>query len=366
MNAVRLVSFAALLAASVSAQTTTWTSFEDRRGHTMAATPTGGVVMFGGQSVTQPGVTLGDTNRLSTNNQSWSGGTDGPQPRSNHAMAATTLATATSYVVFGGLSETGIPTHTTYRYDGTGWGDLTPVNASLSPPDRSGHAMATNTATHTMLLFGGFDGTNALNDVWELNLGTNSWSEHLVFTGSPPARYGHSIGFYPGNGGSTGRFYVFGGSPFRNDVWEFDPYTDTWTQKTPANPPPGRRNAAFSYLTGQGEFVLFGGLSSGGVVRNDTWAYDPAANTWRQDFPVHVPPARKEHAMSADNTGSNLVLLGGTNATNDVLEGTWVWSSSTFDWVEQLPSPTDRNGVAMAYDSTRNRQIGRASCRERV
>ena len=144
MTAVRLVSFAAMLAASVSAQTTTWTSFEDRRGHTMAATPTGGVVMFGGLSVTQPNVTLGDTNRLSTNNQSWSGATDGPQPRSSHAMAATTIATATSYVVFGGLSETGIPTHTTYQYDGTGWHDVTPVNPSLSPPARSGHALATN------------------------------------------------------------------------------------------------------------------------------------------------------------------------------------------------------------------------------
>lgn len=352
----RFVLTASCLTALGVAQSTTWTSFEDRRGHTMASTPTGGVVMFGGQSVTQPGVTLGDTNRLSTNNQTWTQGTDGIAPRSEHAMAATTLAAVTSYVVFGGLSETGVPTNTTYRYDGTAWGDLTPLS-TLRPPDRSAHSLVANTLTHTLMMFGGFDGTNALNDVWEYDLGTLQWTPHGIYGTSPSPRYGHSMAFDPGTGGASGRFYVFGGSPFRNDLWEFDPYTDTWTQRTPASPPPGRRKAAMTYLSGQGELVLFGGLSSGGAVRNDTWSYDPGSNVWTQQTPTTPPPARYDHAMSADNSGNNLILLGGTNAAGDVLESTWAWSSVTFQWVEQLPSPADRNGVAMAYDSARNRHV---------
>jgi hypothetical protein len=342
------VSLLPILAASLAAQHTTWTSFADRRGHAMARGPNGTVVMFGGQSMTS-GELLRDTDQLSANLTSWSSAAEGPAPRTEHAMAAATVSGQPVYVVFGGLNNGGTPTNTTWRYDGSAWGDLPP---GVVPAARSGHSMVTHLGSQTMLMFGGFDGTSSLGDLWSFQAASNTWAPQSP-GGTPPTPRSEMC---MAHCSLNGKVYVFGGTPFLNDLYEYDLAANTWVQRTPANPPPGRRKAAMTFVNGAGAMVMFGGLRFGAAL-NDTWLYDPVANQWYQPPVTVSPPARYDHAMSVGATGNRMVLLGGTNNANAIFEATWVWDANTFDWVEALPAPSSRNGAAMAYDSARDRHV---------
>ena len=47
-----------------------------------------------------------------------------------------------------------------------------------------------------------------------------------------------------------------------------------------------------------------------GLVSDDTWAYDPAANTWTELNPGHVAPGAG-HAMVYDASSGRLIMFGG-------------------------------------------------------
>ena len=51
-----------------------------------------------------------------------------------------------------------------------------------------------------------------------------------------------------------------------------------------------------------GRMIMFGGRSGETDFLNDTWAYDPAANTWAELLQPtgSLPPARGQPAMAYD------------------------------------------------------------------
>ena len=81
--------------------------------------------------------------------------------------------------------------------------------------------------------------------------------------------------------------YMFGGyrganKEYLNDLWEYDMDANVWTQ-CESMPTVGRRYAAAFALNGKG-YVTTGGIKDGSTVTYvaDTWEYDPASNTWTQ------------------------------------------------------------------------------------
>ncbi|EAY30963.1 IPT/TIG domain-containing protein [Microscilla marina] len=64
-----------------------------------------------------------------------------------------------------------------------------------------------------------------------------------------------------------------------DDLWEYDPANDTWTQK--ANYPGGKRSAAVSFVIQNIAFVGLG-RDETSTDKNDFWQYKPADNTWAQ------------------------------------------------------------------------------------
>jgi N-acetylneuraminic acid mutarotase len=80
-----------------------------------------------------------------------------------------------------------------------------------------------------------------------------------------------------------------GNPSFSSDWWEYDPATDAWTQKH--NFPGGKRiNAAGFAVDGKG-YVCSGQKISGGNYSypNDLWQYDPATDTWVQKADMPGP-----------------------------------------------------------------------------
>lgn len=84
-----------------------------------------------------------------------------------------------------------------------------------------------------------------------------------------------------------------------------------------------------AYVGGDQVF-LFGGMETGGIRDDETWAYDLSANTWTQDANTIRPSARSQHAVAAASVdGSNyLLLFGGNDGVRD--DETWTFGGGDF------------------------------------
>jgi len=226
----------------------------------------------------------------------------------------------------------------------------TQQSPATSPAVRYGGEMAYDTATGTVVLFGGYNGSS-LNDTWTWN-GT-TWSQLSPAT-SPPIRYNASMSYDT----ATGTVVLFGGyngSSYLNDTWTWN--GTTWTQQFPATSPPIRERSTMSYDPATGTVVLFGGFNGGYL--NDTWTWD--GTTWTQvdaspanctNNCVGSPSIRNWSTTAYDTATGAVVLFGGVNAGNtNNLNDTWTWNGTT--WTQQSPatSPPVRHDASMAYDT---------------
>ncbi len=229
-------------ASGVTNQTWTWngstwteefptTSPSPRMDSSMAYDPvTGDIVLFGGENSAMAG--LSDT--WLWNGSDWTEAlTTGPAGRLDAPMA---YDKATGEVVlFGGetaITNAGSLLDDTWDWTGSGWTEQSP---SSSPPPSAGGSMTYDSATGSMLLFGGstaYQGNGLINSVWGWN-GAN-WMLQSPTT-SPPARLDASMTFDE----SKNRIVLFGGDPGSSAETGqlLGPFLgDTWTYFTPAPP----------------------------------------------------------------------------------------------------------------------------------
>lgn len=126
---------------------------------------------------------------------------------------------------------------------------------------------------------------NLSKDFWEYNPTTDSWTQKADFGGT--ARYfavGFSIGTkgYIGTGGSYK--YPSGGS-FLQDFWEYNPISNIWTRK--ADFGGIGRYVATGFSIGSKGYIGTGNGGTNNLNLNDFWEYNPTTNLWtrKTDFP---------------------------------------------------------------------------------
>jgi hypothetical protein len=130
-------------------------------------------------------------------------------------------------VVFGGLDSSYSPKEETWEWDGASWAKKTPGDpeGDGNPSARWGCAMAYDGAREKLVLFGGYDGTYWNWETWEWD--GVSWSNKTPADpegdGNPSGRYMHAMA----NESATGKIVLFGGtrdfsSGRNNDTWEWD------------------------------------------------------------------------------------------------------------------------------------------------
>jgi hypothetical protein len=103
--------------------------------------------------------------------------------------------------------------------------------------------------------------------------GPNVWTQRANFGGSTrDGAFGFSIGTkgYIGGGNNNGSF--------KNDVWEYNPTTDAWTQKAGV---PANEYLASSFVIGTKAYVACGYNTA-----NAVYEFDPVANTWTAKAPL--------------------------------------------------------------------------------
>jgi hypothetical protein len=210
--------------------------------------------------------------------------------------------------------------------DGSGTPDAGIADA-VRPDDTPKDSDLGRTGPTDVLLVGGFDGQNRLNDAWTWD--GNGWKTAAPV---PGARENHATATLAGD------VVLFGGytnalPPFLGDTWLWK--SGAWSGGPPTGPGARSDHAMVPFA---GEVLLFGGYD--GTWRNDTWSWN--GSTWASKN-VAGPPPRSVHAMAP--LGNSIVLFGGYGGTKD-LNDTWVWNGGS--WVQaNVSGPPARSDHTM-------------------
>lgn len=215
------------------------------------------------------------------------------------------------------------------------WSEI--AAADPKPNPRYGTAAIYDPLTDRLINFAGFTDTGRFNDTWAYDPRAGIWTEHRGEL-SPGARCLHTASYDP----LGHRMIVFGGqrgSDALNDLWALDLDTYTWTEFTPATGPAGRTFAASVYDAGSHRLLTFGGaeIGGGGVKSDETWAFDLARQAWSLLQPGGNTPPARGGAVAIYIESENRVLMFSGAANEGLLNDVWALADLT-----SMPTTTKR------------------------
>ena len=167
----------------------------------------------------------------------------------------------------------------------------------------------------------GYIGTGSVFDqeFWEYDPSSNTWTQKANFGGLPRLKaVGFSIGTlgYIGTGdGSFGVFY--------NDFWQYDPSSNTWTQK--ANFGGTARMEAVGFSIGTQGYI---GTGYDGSYKNDFWQYTPTCSAPAP--PTNTTPSANQNICTGHSTVLSASGPGNLGWYSAATGGIWLAGGSTF------------------------------------
>ncbi len=247
--------------------------------------------------------------------------------------------------------------------------------ATSGPSARYDHTMVYDSIRQKVMLFGGRNTTSFFNDLWEWDSQNQSapWTNVTPAGLKPSARYGHALAY----DSNRDKIVLFGGldGSARNDTWEWDLATGSWSQITLANSPSARLYHGMAYDPGRGQMVLYGGTPIGGAL-GDTWEWDGnPASGWVQkatSLGCQGPPGygmceRFSFGMTYNGLVGAVVLFGGTGdgsncSSSDSLYGsfdlTYRWNGIAWAWYSQGASqPSRRHKHELVWDNISDNMV---------
>jgi hypothetical protein len=270
-------------------------------------------------------------------NGSWTQLSPSGTTPSNRMSASVAAISGNVYVFSGYSSGYNIETWLFNPSSSGSWTLLNPTG--IGPSARYFQSMVT--INNKMYVYAGYS-NGYLSDLWSFDpsVGTLGLWTQLSPTGTiPAARHGQLSTMI------SNKMYVFGGCGSsgcpNSETWVFDPSTGasgTWTQLSPANPPPGRYYSAATTVSNK--MYIFGGCGASGCPANDTWVFDPSAGangSWTQLYPSTSPPAR--YFNSAVTISNKMYIFGGVGSSGE-MNDTWAFDPSTSadgTWTQLTP-----------------------------
>jgi hypothetical protein len=240
------------------------------------------VVMFGGMTMdanTGSYSASGETWEWSPKTAKWTNRTGtGPAPEARSGAGMVFDGARGKLILFGGRAKSGFDFEDTWEWE-PATATWTNVSAAGGHPSaRSQHGMVYEKGNGKLLLFGGgrsdmasADGTGvaaSLGDTWEYDPARYAWKQVTVTT-APTARHGFGLVWDAARskavlfGGLETETAESAGTP-KQDTWEWDAATSTWTLRTtPSNQPSQRAGHAMAFDGKRGKVLLFGGLDVG-------------------------------------------------------------------------------------------------------
>ena len=280
------------------------------------------IVLYGGLGENQ---ILSDTWAYDVEANAWTNQmpVSRPPPLSAHVMAYD--AESDRIVLFGGQDGSGYQDLTwAYDLDTNTWTDRAPAQ---KPPALWGASMVYDAQSDRFILFGGSTTFDYSQQTWAYDFNANTWMPKSPAR-APAPRCCHAMAY----DSQSDRVVLFGGDTNGrkyDDTWAYDFETDGWTELAPSAAPSPRAGARIGYDARSNRSVLFGGSAAGGTL-NDTWAYDFEANVWTAKNPEVRPSARCCHAMAYDSQSDRVVLFGGTAGGSG--SATWAYDFDRDVW----------------------------------
>jgi hypothetical protein len=214
-----------------------------------------------------------------------------------------------------GLDPNGQPTSDWYKFDiaAQTWSAIAPLPAS---PRWGCSAWRDG---FKGWLFGGYDADGPLNELWEYDPIPNEWTQRASLPG--PGRY-LAAGTCDVLSSPRVSGGILDGGMLTNECWSYDRWEDEWSIRTDI-PGPARRSAAVF------ESTIIGGIDADMNVLSDAWTYD--ANYWYPSA-LGTSPAPRYGASLAVG-----VLVGGSSNDTLIHNDVWRYDSDGATW-EQYPS----------------------------
>jgi hypothetical protein len=248
-------------------------------------------------------------------------------------------------IVFGGDRRNRLRANDTWEYLGPDWSR---VDAGVAPIGRRYFGHAYDTSRNRLVVFGGDTDSTVLDDTtWELG---TSWAR--LGAGGPSARYFHGMAY----DAARRRVVLFGGlRPLADggapetlgDTWTWD--GSAWTNVSPPGSPSARQFMALGYDPIRMKVVMFGGYDSNQDLLDETWEWN--GSTWTEVRTQVRPPPGNDVAFAFDPAQRRLVLTGYFNPGGGAR--TFEWDGmSWLDCVDQSTPP--RLYPGFAYDPTQN------------
>jgi uncharacterized repeat protein (TIGR02543 family) len=220
---------------------------------------------------------------------------------------------------------------------GANWSKLT---ASAGWEARRNHTSVV-LADGSVLVMGGADGSTYFSDVWRSDNGGANWSEVIVTDLSWSARMAHASVVMP-----DGKILVMGGfdgSDYLNDIWCSDDGGETWAQVIVTSDDFWSVRAALtSVVLPNGDVLVMGG-DDGSDCLNDIWRSTDGGATWTELTEHAGWTPRWMHTSVVLPDGSVLVMGGGDDSTNfsDVWRSTdggttWIELTEHAEWIPRI------------------------------
>jgi len=205
------------------------------------------------------------------------------------------------------------------------------------------------------------------DEIYALDLATNRWKKKTprsssgalpakrVFFGAATYKKKNTAVIY---GGSEYSVKGLGGIKMYDDMWEYNPQTDTMVERKFKNEGPGRRLGPEIVISGD-VLYLFGGYDLGFKAHNDLWSYDLTTDTWKQlkkDDDPQSPSKRYIFRFEVGPSNKDLFLFGGNYRETKTIQRNDLWKynipTNTFTEIisEKSTNITGRtHGAAAVY-----------------
>lgn len=186
------------------------------------------------------------------------------------------------------------------------------------------------------------------NSLYEFNTVALTWTKKQDFPGNyryygtsfafnGKVYYGFGEGYYPAPSCCNNGQYF-------NDLWQYDPVTDTWTflQNAPFEP----RSRMVQFVIGNTAYLGFGWVSWPSVKSfDDLWSYNIETSTWTQiNVPVSINSNYVSSAtsFSVNSKGYIVGLSSGSNSTS--WRSLWEFDPAISSWTQKADYPDDIYG----------------------
>ncbi|CCI47194.1 unnamed protein product [Albugo candida] len=197
-----------------------------------------------------------------------------------------------------------------YDFETKNWNELKLSETNVCPQERTDHSMVVYGGN--LYIFGGCDKSTRFDDLWRYDLAQKRWEQVSMSGDIPVPCFGHTAIVHE----NSHRLVVFGGWDGHNtldNLYEFNFKTQLWKMLEAVGSIPPHRYRHSAVVFDDNMFV-FGGVDKSQVRYNDLQRYNLVTNSWSEVCTTgNLPCSRTFHrAVLVEN---QMFLLGGYDGT---------------------------------------------------